>query len=472
ISGNIANNNNFGIKLYLSNNSKVSGNVANNNIDSGINLGETDNTNVSGNLVLNNGGAGIFLDDSNYIKILNNSVNHNNASGIGLGNTNNNGQLIQNNCSFNRFGIQLDSNCENNTIRGNFVNNNAEYGMNLMESGNNVIKENIVNNNGNMGINLEPKSSYNEIVDNTVNFNGWTGIHLQDNSTNNLLLSNNCSHNGNGINLRAPNNTISENYIEYNSGNGIYLWGADSIHNTLSNNITRNFINNNIYGIVLSDESSLNKFEGNRIIDNTGTGFLIDPGCNDNLIFNNTFINNINTNAEDNGNNNNWNSTTLGNYWDDYPGKDADDEGIGDTPYSISGTAGSQDNFPIWWDDPVITIISPVANSTHGSTAPTFTLSIEGVPVAMWYEIEETSDSFPITGLNGTIDQATWDALPEGVYKFWFYIQDSRDTLIARSVIITKKLPSEGIPGYNLIFLCAILSAVVAIIISRRTRKY
>ena len=262
-----------------------------------------------------------------------------------------NGQLIENNCSFNRFGITFDGNCENFTIQGNIINSNTEYGINLMESSNNYIKENTVNNNGNKGINLEPNSPYNEIVNNTVNFNGWLGIHMQDNSSNNLILSNNCSYNSEGISVRTPNNTISENYIESNSGSGIHLWNSDSIHNTLSNNFTRNFIKYNNYGILL-DAGALNIIEGNQIIDNSGTGVSISAGCFDNLVFNNTFINNIYANAEDNGNNNNWNSSTLGNYWDDYSGVDANDDGIGDTPYDIPGTASSQDNFPIWDDGP------------------------------------------------------------------------------------------------------------------------
>ena len=278
--------------------------------------------------------------------------------GLWLNNVSN-GHIFDNNCSFNRFGIQLDSNCENNTIQGNTINNNAEYGINLYENNNNDIEENIVNFNGLMGINLAPNYSYNEIVNNIVNFNGLFGIHFGDNSANNLILDNNCSHNNEGIVVRTPNNTISGNYIEYNSEVGILLFSADAYNNTQNNNITRNFIYNNNYGIkftlvaggVVGGESALNIFEGNRISNNT-RGFEIDAGCNDNLIFNNTFSDNSDANTVNNGNNNNWNSSTLGNYWDDYTGKDTNDDGIGDAPYVIPGSAGSQDNFPIWDDGP------------------------------------------------------------------------------------------------------------------------
>ncbi|GAG31684.1 unnamed protein product, partial [marine sediment metagenome] len=50
----------------------------------------------------------------------------------------------------------------------------------------------------------------------------------------------------------------------------------------------------------------------------------------------------------DDGTDNLWDNGTTGNYWDDYLGVDADNDGIGDTPYLITGSGGSVDNFPIW----------------------------------------------------------------------------------------------------------------------------
>jgi parallel beta-helix repeat protein len=127
------------------------------------------------------------------------------------------------------------------------------------------------------------------------------------------------------------NNSIISGLNLSNGTTGIHL--GYSNNNTLSGNI----INNNAYGILLDSNSKNNK------------------------IFLNNFTNNE-IDAEDNGLNNLWDNGVIGNYWDDYDGIDANDDGIGDTPYRISGTAGSQDNFPIWADGdeeiPEVPIIS------------------------------------------------------------------------------------------------------------------
>ncbi|GAH79803.1 unnamed protein product, partial [marine sediment metagenome] len=191
---------------------------------------------------------------------------------------------------------------------------------------------------------------------------------------------------------------------------------------------------------------------------------MLTADCFDNLIFNNKFINVLkggDFNALDDGTNNTWNSGTLGNYWNDYPGKDTNDDGIGDTPYSISGAAGSQDNYPIFWDPPIISIVSPIANATFQNTAPQFNISIEGIPVSMWYTIEGNLGNFSFTELNGTINQNAWNNLTEGEITITFYAQDSEEEIGSISIIVIKSIPSqEIIPGYNLFFLFGVLSVV------------
>jgi len=80
-----------------------------------------------------------------------------------------------------------------------------------------------------------------------------------------------------------------------------------------------------------------------------GYGLYIVAGydtSHGNSIYLNCFINN-NENAFDDGSNNRWDNGTMGNYWSNYNGSDPDGNGIGNIPYMISGSAGSQDNFPL-----------------------------------------------------------------------------------------------------------------------------
>ena len=101
-------------------------------------------------------------------------------------------------------------------------------------------------------------------------------------------------------------------------------------------------------GIAILINVIKNKIEGNKISRNDNRGLTLEG--DNNTIFLNNFSNNIDENAMSNGFNNKWDNGPIGNYYSDYMGIDANDDGIGDTPHSIIGSEGSQDNFPIWDD--------------------------------------------------------------------------------------------------------------------------
>ena len=82
-------------------------------------------------------------------------------------------------------------------------------------------------------------------------------------------------------------------------------------------------------------------------IHNNNRGILVQSYSN-NLIYRNIFRDNGWHNAHDDWPNNRWDNGTVGNYWDDYHGKDEDGDGIGDRPYHIpGGTANSRDRYPL-----------------------------------------------------------------------------------------------------------------------------
>jgi len=173
----------------------------------------------------------------------------------------------------------------------------------------------------------------------------FAGIKLK-NTYNGQIIDNNCSNNNEiGILLwDSENYTISGNTVNNNQNYGILI--LDSNNNTISGNT----VNNNQDSGICIIRGVTNKVTGNTVNYNIIRGIYLDSTY-DNRVYNNKFVGN-GINAVDDGMINQWDNGIIGNYWDDYTGIDKNDNGIGDTPYIIPGTAGSEDNFPIWDDGP------------------------------------------------------------------------------------------------------------------------
>jgi len=177
---------------------------------------------------------------------------------------------------------------------------------------------------------------------------GENGINIRSN--NNMIINNNISSNFDGIKLYDSDNNISNNIIRSNNCDGIHLLFSNN------NSISENNISSNDNGIFLSFYSNNNSISKNNI-SNKWNG-IYSEYSNNNIIYLNNFINNT-YNAFSLNSTNIWNSTEpikytyrgskfknyMGNYWDDYTGYDDDNEdGIGDTPYSISS---DKDYYPL-----------------------------------------------------------------------------------------------------------------------------
>ena len=155
-------------------------------------------------------------------------------------------------------------------------------------------------------------------------------------------------HNG-GIHIEeAEYNNVYDNIITSSCTDCIWL--KYSSNNTISNNI--------IFGSwrgMLLQYSTNNTIVDNSISSMDDEGILIEYNPSHsygNIFYHNNFISNS-INAWDYGNNT-WDSGTEGNYWDDYIGEDNNGDGIGDTPYNISG-GSNQDLYPLMypiWDNP------------------------------------------------------------------------------------------------------------------------
>jgi parallel beta-helix repeat protein len=214
-------------------------------------------------------------------------------------------------------------------------------------------------------------------------------------------------------------------------------------YNTHNTSIELSNVMSNDYGIYLCQSSSNNTLYKNNIIDNTIHGVNMTD-CEDIIVYYNNFTNN-GIHATDSGLNSVWHNGTVGNYWDDYDGKDVNDDGIGDTSYLIDGSAGSLDMYPLWWDSPVISVISPTSYSLYGHTPPNFTVSlIEGVNHSWWYTINSDVTKHHFS-TNGSINTGAWGLLSNGSHVLSFYVNDSKGYKDYSSVTVYKDIETPSI---------------------------
>jgi len=174
----------------------------------------------------------------------------------------------------------------------------------------------------------------------------------------------------------------------------------------------------------------------------------IDNGSTNNLIYRNFFLVN-GRHAYDDGTNNDWNSTTIGNYWDNHAGPDlSPQDGIVDTPYIfIGGTVGSIDYLPIAINSaPVITINWPKPNELDGMGLLDYDISItDPYLFEMWYTLDGGLHNYTITEFTGYVDQSAWNLLNSGIYTVRFYASDKAGNIGYSEVQIEKDVTPPSI---------------------------
>jgi len=206
-------------------------------------------------------------------------------------------------------------NCNYNEIINNHISYDCDYistsgsdNWDIRYSSNNKI---IGNSFHNVDLNMMSCND-NEIKDNTMTTSDTPCFLDMLESNNNKIINNEMA--GDMEMYYCEYNEIKGNNIHGSSGGGIFLFGSTNT-TIVENNITDQWIG--IEGI---------------------GGYT--------QIYHNNFINNRND-VNFQGEVNTWDDGIgKGNYWDEYHGIDADGDGIGDTPYSITG-GDDQDNYPL-----------------------------------------------------------------------------------------------------------------------------
>ena len=316
-------------------------------------------------------------------------------------------------------GIEIKNSGAYFNIQGCEIYNSYTAGIYLNNVSNSQLIENDCSNNLDIGISLYDKCDFNTIIENVANDNQNNGIFIGD---------------------KCDNNTISNNTASFNGETGIYL-SAGGVLSSYNNTISENTVNNNDYGIRLEEACHFNIVLGNTIKNNNLGIKLEGIDCSNNSIYQNFFLENE-KHAVDDGNDNKWNSTTIGNYWDNHTGPDtAPQNGIVDDPYTfIGGSAGSIDYLPIAEDGaPSITINSPSDDEVFGSNAPSYDVTIiDDYLFEMWYTLDGGLHNYTFTEFTGMIDQSAWDALSDGAITLSFYASDILGNIESADVNIVK----------------------------------
>jgi parallel beta-helix repeat protein len=319
----------------------------------GMHLVYCKNSNVTGNTVSGSKSA-ILLKNSQYINVQNNAMSVSLDSSSFNNITDNTGKIsleisthnviAKNSITSNGDGITLEESSFNEIAQNN-INNNTGDGISMLNSDkNNIYKNNITNNQGG-GI-WFLYTSQNSISDNNITGNHGVGIYLL--GDNHVITENTITQNSLGIYIHEySNNDITENVITHNEYYGIEIQHSDS------NKVSKNYIAYNQIGVLFDYDTDKNKITDNLIEENTECGIQMQKHTGqDNLIFNNNFINNtkqVNIFVDTTGKYgtivNTWDNGNRGNYWSNYNGADNNGDGIGNSPYIID--ENNQDNYPL-----------------------------------------------------------------------------------------------------------------------------
>jgi len=244
------------------------------------------------------------------------------------------------------------------TINGFTITNASRYGIRADYL--DIAIENVtITDNGGYSIYFQSGKGF-MLRDSTIDGNGG-GIYYYDYASGNAVVEDNVITNNVGFGVaiylvEGESATVRDNKIDNNAGSssdGIYvdITGTAGGVATIKNNLVEN---SGRYGIYLTGVTNSTVIE--NTISTNAYGMRLYSSSN-NLIFHNNFIENVQYNANDDGNSNSWDDgyPSAGNYWGDHGGADnfrgpgqnqSGKDGIIDTTYPVQGGSG-EDRYPL-----------------------------------------------------------------------------------------------------------------------------
>ena len=335
---------------------------------------------------------GIYLVDSEFNTLANNTCKGN-VHGIYMYDSDYN-TITDNVCSGNSNYGMYQNYCDSNIFSWNICNSNSIDGIHAEEANLNTFTRNTCNSNNHDGIEVINHPHGNILSNNTCNANRDYGIILFNDNNNvipAIVANNTCIGNNSGIRFigRATtltHNTLIDNFVgfdiecdesvfSYNTitQNDIGFAASMASYSTFSHNSIEVYSEG--FWIMYGDE---NVFSHNSIISEQ-TGISLEYGGGNDIFLNDIMVDydgmdinfwigiylashtvdtNVTLNRIERGfylpDTETIHDQETGltnfidrNFYDDYEGTDADDDGIGETSYSIPGNAGNVDLHPL-----------------------------------------------------------------------------------------------------------------------------
>ncbi|MBU0532898.1 right-handed parallel beta-helix repeat-containing protein, partial [Candidatus Micrarchaeota archaeon] len=289
----------YGVEVYLTNDSFFINNVMHDNSNYGIRLRNSnatlinntayDNTNRNFDIELNCDNTILvnntahnsiygFYSYSDSIDLINNTA-YNNTHGFYLFSSSNY-NVINNTARNNvQYGFYFSTNFNNNNIINNSAYNNTQIGFYIHYSPNNIFDGNVAwNNSGNGGFFIQGSNDL--IFSNNIVYNNVNGFFVDRNFLNISFFNNTAYNNGNGFFLFQTNDSILSNNTAYDNSDGFSISTSDNV--TLFNNSAYD----NIRSIEIYNATNTNLINNTAYGTLSQAGFYIDSSPNTTLINN------------------------------------------------------------------------------------------------------------------------------------------------------------------------------------------
>ncbi len=248
---------------------------------------------------------------------------------------------------------------------------------------------------------------------------------------------------------------------------------AISIRGGNYNVITGNRFENNVNAVNLWDGTEYNLFTENTIVGSTESGVRLSQSTG--TFYHNNFENNM-QDVYDSGYAHNqassycaWDNGEQGNFWSNYHGNDANNDGIGDTPYQVDNH--NQDRYPLMtpWKPtkidatpPSISVFSP-QNATYSANSIFLNFSTSEPTSWIGYSFDG-KENVTISG-NATIAD-----LANGLHNVTVYANDTYSNMGASEIVTFTVAVPEPLPILPVAAAAVVFISLGLLILSQKIR--